>query len=293
MRSGHGSLQGARVVIEQAPTINHSVTLAGSMEDSYFPDGLDNPASFMIDGKVAPEIDVHRGEVHRFYFDKSLEGLPMTFLEKPENTPPRFQINMIADPRPYLTGGSGYLRNPKIAYTTRSAFSAYETNKTGTYLEMLEFLLRDFNLNNITPIDINQTDVTGELELFTWKNFRSYKELDQPNSITRPYAKALMKEANVSTARTGPMEINEAGFYIYGGRGYDRETTPIVKVRRNSIWEDYTKDNATAVAKIDGVGTISPIISSTFMGDSWVTRTGGYQTEAPEVVVWGSGVRPQ
>ena len=60
------------------------------------------------------------------------------------------------------------------------------------------------------------------------------------------------------------------------GCGYDRETTPVVKVRRSSIWEDYTKDNATAVAKIDGVGTISPIISSTFMGDSWVTRAGGY-----------------
>ena len=54
-----------------------------------------------------------------------------------------------------LDGGSN---TPEVSYTTRSAFSAYETNTTGTYLEMLEFLHRDFNSNN-TPIDINETDV--------------------------------------------------------------------------------------------------------------------------------------
>ena len=66
VRSGQGSIQGARVVIEPAPIIKHSVSLAGNMEDSYFPDGLDDPASFMIDGKVAPELEFHRGEIHRF-----------------------------------------------------------------------------------------------------------------------------------------------------------------------------------------------------------------------------------
>ena len=68
VRSGQGSIQGARVVVEPAPVISHSVSLAGNMEDSYFPDGLDDPASFMIDGKVAPELEFHRGEIHRFYF---------------------------------------------------------------------------------------------------------------------------------------------------------------------------------------------------------------------------------
>ena len=105
VRSGQGSIQGARVVIEPAPVIKHSVSLAGNMEDSYFPDGLDDPASFMIDGKVAPELEFHRGEIHRFYFDHSVDNLPMTFLEKPENTPPRFKIHMLSDPRPF-NGGS-------------------------------------------------------------------------------------------------------------------------------------------------------------------------------------------
>ena len=105
---------------------------------------------------------------------------------------------------------------------------------------MLEFLHRDFNSNN-TPIDINETDVsTGELALF-WQNSEGHKEFDQLNSITQPYAKAIMKEANVSAGRVGPVEYDETGYMTFGGQGYDRENTPIVKVRRSSIWDDYSR----------------------------------------------------
>ena len=53
----------------------------------------------------------------------------MTFLEKPKNTPPRFKIHMLSDPRPF-DGGEAYLRRIRRYIIPRSAFSAYETNTT-------------------------------------------------------------------------------------------------------------------------------------------------------------------
>ena len=89
----------------KAPIIEHNVSLVGDLFYSYFPDGENTPAQFSIDGELAPDLLVRRGEIHRFYFDKSLDGHPFSFLKFQENTPPRFRINMLAEPQADSTKG--------------------------------------------------------------------------------------------------------------------------------------------------------------------------------------------
>ena len=81
VRSTEGFLQGARVVIEEAPIIEHNFSMSGNLRDSFYPSGEASPASFRVDGKAAPELTFRRGEVHRFYFDKSLEDYNVSFLK--------------------------------------------------------------------------------------------------------------------------------------------------------------------------------------------------------------------
>ena len=59
----------------------------------------------------------------------------------------------------------------------------------------------------------------------------SMDSFDNENLITRPFAKALMQETNVSVARVGPIAINELGYFTFGGQGYDPQNTPTVEVR--------------------------------------------------------------
>ena len=48
-------------------------------------------------------------------------------------------------------------------------------------------------------------------------------------------------------------------------KGQHRDNPPNVYVYRSSIWEDYINDaNATAKAYVDGIGTITPVISHNF-----------------------------
>ena len=267
VRSPQGLIQGARVVVEKAPVYDHYVGQQGSLRDSYFPSGLNDPAKLMIDGKVAPTLEFHRGEIHRFYFEESLEG-SLTFLEKPEASPPRVSVNMLADPRRSVTNFGGlYVRNPEIRYEMNSTFNSYTTSQTGTFNEL------------INPFGNNPA-------------FNGNQE------ITTPYAKALMEESNITYGRVGPAEINEFGYLTYGGKGYDRDSAPVMQVRRDSIWENYNNSNATARAYIDGVGTISPVNSvdpktglSQFLSQVWETRKINELngTKLPELVVWGSG----
>ena len=55
-------------MLEEAPVIEHTVSMGGNVEDSFFTDGLNDPAYFQIDGMKAPQLVVRRGEIHRFYF---------------------------------------------------------------------------------------------------------------------------------------------------------------------------------------------------------------------------------
>ena len=284
VRTKNGTLQGARVVLEEAPFIEHNVSLSGNLYNLFFPDGESSEPQFSIDGEIAPQLHFHRGEVHRFNMDSSVDGLVMSFLETPEYIPPSVRINMLADPQADTTKGSEYLRAPKVSYTFRSGFNNYFTNKTGTYLEMLEFL-RDRNgtINQLSEHNGTRLNLLNYLT----NNSTVINSFSSENQITRPYTIALMQESNVSIARVGPTEINELGYFTYGGRGYHRDNTPIVEVRRSSIWEDYSKRSANATAYIDGVGTLSPVNADEFLDKDWVTRPG--DSEVPEVVIWGAG----
>ncbi len=266
VRSPQGFVQGARVVLDKASVIEHNVGQIGTLKDSYFLNGLNNPAQLTIDGQVSPTLEVHRGEIHRFYFDESVHG-NVTFLQLPEASPPRVSVNMLSDPRRSVTNFGGlYVRNPEIRYEMNTTFNSYQTDKVAPFSE-------------ITTPYVNPS-------------------INEPQVITTPYAKALMEESNISYGRVGPVEINEFGYLAYGGKGYDRNNTPVMEIRRVSIWEDYTKTDAEAVAYVDGVGTISPVNAvdprtglSKFMGQAWETRktTDTNGTLLPEIVVWGSG----
>ena len=297
VRSRQNPVQGARVVMQKAPVIEHTVSLAGDVFDSFLPSGSNNPAKFLIDGEIAPELHFHRGEIHRFVFDPTMEGVSMSFLGGVENESPEILINMLSDVRIDLENGSGYIRNPDLNYTFSSSFANYRTQHVGNYLAMLEYLQEHQNMTQSTPaIDINSTaannsqvlDLLEYLEDQNLTGFFDFNDTTRVNVITRPYAKALMKESNVTKARVGPLEINEfGGLLAFGGRGYDRNDTPVVEVRRASIWEDYNKTEANATAYVDGVGTISPVISDSFLGNTWESRPG--DSIVPEIVVWGSG----
>ena len=296
VRSRQNPVQGARVVLSKAPIIEHDVSLAGNFLDSFLPSASATPGRFMIDGEVAPELNFHRGEIHRFNFDASLKYVTMSFIEGIENRPPEIELNMLSDVRVDSQKGSAYIRNPQLSYSYSSAFSNYRTQLIGTYLDMLMYLQEhNASAGGGAALEVNATSEgdTGILDLLEYlpkapDTFEKIDESEYSNLIHRPYAKALMQETGIISAKVGPVELNDFGAYLaYGGRGYDRNNTPIVEVRRSSIWEDYSKSNANASALVDGVNTISPVISTEFIGDTWESRPG--DSIVPSVVVWGSG----
>ena len=297
VRSRQNPVQGARVVIQKSPVIEHTVSLAGEVFDSFLPSGSNNPAKFLIDGEIAPELHFHRGEIHRFVLDPTMEGVSMSFVAGVENESPKILLNMLSDVRIDLENGNGYIRNPDLNYTFSSSFANYRTQHVGNYLALLEYLQEHQNMTLSTAaIDINSTSANNPetLDLLEYlddqnlSGFFDFNDTTRSNLITRPYAKALMRESNITKARVGPLEVNEfGGLLAYGGRGYDRNDTPVVEVRRASIWEDYNKSEANATAYVDGVGTISPVISNSFLGNTWESRPN--DSIVPEIVVWGSG----
>ncbi|MEK9772951.1 MAG: hypothetical protein VW576_05245, partial [Opitutae bacterium] len=105
VRSRQNPVQGARVVLEKSPVIEHNLSLAGDVYYSFFPSGDNEPGQFLIDGEIAPELHFYRGEIHRFLFDSSLEGVDMSFLEGRENAPPKIILDMLSDARSDLEKG--------------------------------------------------------------------------------------------------------------------------------------------------------------------------------------------
>ena len=296
VRSRQNPVQGARVVLSKAPIIEHDVSLAGNFLDSFLPSASATPGRFMIDGEVAPELNFHRGEIHRFNFDASLKYVTMSFIEGIENRPPEIELNMLSDVRVDSQKGSAYTRNPQLSYSYSSAFSNYRTQLIGTYLDMLMYLQEhNASASGGAALEVNATSEgdTGILDLLEYlpkapDTFEKIDESEYSNLIHRPYAKALMQETGIISAKVGPVELNDFGAYLaYGGRGYDRNNTPIVEVRRASIWEDYSNSDANITAYVDGVGTISPVIATSFLGNTWKSRPG--DSISPSLVVWGSG----
>ena len=289
VRSSQGNIQGARVLVEPAPVIEHTVSVIGDLKHSFFVNGKHEPLRYQIDGQINPDLMMRRGEVHRFYFDSSTRDYPLTFLNLPENAPPRVKVNMLTDARVDNFAGKQYKRNPSVYYTLNSGFGSYLSTQVGDYLSALEFLIEDLNNDRNTSFSIVESNTSELPALLALQHLKdnNFSRLDSANLITRPFARALMQETNISTATVGPTVVGEAGYLTFGGRGYSPTNTPIVEVRRSSIWEDYNKSNAIAVAKVDGVNTISPVTAESFLGATWRTRPG--DTHIPDLVVWGSG----
>ena len=254
VRSNNGFVQGARVVIEKAPIIEHTVSLQGNERDWFLPNGNNNPLKYNIDGTDSPKLTFYRGEVHRFRFDSSTEGFPISFLNEPEHESARVRINMLVTPM-VNDRASGYIESTDANVSGGSVFSTYATHKVGT--------IEDFQ--------------KGRLGI-----------VNQPIIITRPYAKVLLQDTNVTNVLVRPTLKNEEGLFVqYGGIGHDRDNPPNVTILRSSLWEDYNEPNATGRAYVDGVGTISPVSGITFLGGIWQNRANN--DPIPELVVWGTG----
>ena len=254
VRSKDGFVQGARVILQKAPVIEHKVTVQGNERDWYLPDGNNNPLKYNIDGMDSPKLVLRKGEIHRFHFDTSTEGFPMEFFEEPENEIARVKINMLVTPV-VDDRASGFIESVDVNVTGGSSFSTYTSHTVGT-------------------IDDYQKGKMGII--------------DQPLIVTRPYAKVLLQDSNVTNILVRPiMKDDEGQFVSYGGVGHDRDNPPNVSIKRSSLWEDYNDPNATAIAYVDGVGTISPASAINFLSGIWQNRADN--DPVPELVIWGTG----
>ena len=244
VRSNDGFIQGARVIISPAEVIEHTISLTGNSKDFYLPTGRSNPQRFLIDGMDSPHLTLRRGEIHRFKFEASADGMPLSFFDHPEHEMPRIRLKMLVDPRVDKPGDK-YTKPPEIKVVGGSMFANYLNDKIATIAE--------FNGTNLLVSE------------------------NQPFEISRPFAKALLSETNVTAVRVRPLEINEFGIYnAHGGFAHHRNNPPTVTIHRASFWEDYTEPNATAKAYVDGVGTISPVIANNgLLGNRWERRTQG------------------
>jgi hypothetical protein len=250
---------------KKLPFIEHTVSLQGSERDWYLPNGNNNPLKYNIDGSDTPKLIFRKGEIHRFHFDSSTEGFPMTFFEEPENEQARVRISMLVTPV-VDDRASGYTESTNAKVSGGSAFSTYATDKIGT--------IEDFQ--------------KGRLGI-----------VNQPLIVTRPYAKVLLQDTNVTNVLVRPTLKNEEGLFVqYGGIGHDRDNPPNVSIMRSSLWENYNDPNASATAYVDGVGTISPVSAiiiqdeddldeDDFLGGIWQNRANN--DPIPDLVIWGTG----
>ena len=218
VRSKNGFMQGARVAFAKAPVIEHSVKMSGNERDWFIPDGQNDPLSYQIDGQKAPDLTLRRGEVHRFRFDQAASNFGLTFFDQPESEAPRIKINMLVTPV-VDSQGNGYTEVPEVNSTQNSLFSSYVTKKTGTIFDYL----------NVS--EAGQT----------------FGQQTEEFLITKPFAKSLLSDTNVTSVRVAPKQMDNFGNYVaFGGIGHNRNNPPDVTIFRSSFWEDYTDPNATA-----------------------------------------------
>ena len=106
--------------------------------------------------------------------------------------------------------------------------------------------------------------------------------------IQRPYLKAIMEESSLhSVAIRPPLADSDTGNFIrYGGSGLSRANGPHLSIKRLSFWENYSEQNATLVAYVDGVNTIAPVNGSDFLSPNWLPRPN--DSNVPDLVVWGT-----
>tara|TARA_Y100001978_G_scaffold203333_1_gene228396 strand:- start:26797 stop:38664 length:11868 start_codon:yes stop_codon:yes gene_type:complete len=244
VRSNKGPVQGAKVIISKAPFIEHTVSVSGSLQESRVPSHYSTPLRYVIDGVANKQLVLHRGEIHRFYFDTSTEGYPLSFFEHPDHEPARVKLNLLLTPLVDFAG-SGYKEPPAVTLVGGSLFDTHFSQSVTT---LYDYQKQPYG-------------ASGTL-------------------ITMPSAKSLLMDTNVSKINVRPISSDpNTGLYLhYGGTGQNRYNTPTASVLRSSYWENYSDANATAVAYVDGVGTIN------------VTDGGSGYPATPEIVVFGAGI---
>jgi 6-phosphogluconolactonase (cycloisomerase 2 family) len=221
VKSESGPIQGAKVVLQKAPIIEHTVRVVGSLQDSHIPSANSNSLNFVIDGIPNKQLEVHRGEVHRFIMESTSAGYPLTFFDKPDNEPAKVRLKLFFDPLVEFKG-NGYTLEPKVTFTGGSLFDSHYSK---TLTNLYEYQ------NGIGPNGTN---------------------------ITKPFAKSLLTPTELLAISVADLKRDPItdDFIRYGGYGNLRDFPPAVVVYRNTYWEDFDLPVARAEAIVDGVGTI-------------------------------------
>ena len=152
---------GARVIISPADVIEHTISMTGNARDWHLPTGRNSPQKFLLDGIGAPDLVLRRGEIHRFTFEPSSEGYPLSFFDHPEHEMPRVRLKMLVSPQVDKPGDK-YTEPPTVKVVGGSLFSNYLSKEIATIAE--------FN---------GTSDMLGVGE-------------DNPFEVSRPYAKSLL-----------------------------------------------------------------------------------------------------
>ncbi|MAV39245.1 MAG: hypothetical protein CML12_01505 [Puniceicoccaceae bacterium] len=254
VRSKNGMIQGARVMAAKAPITEHYISAYGAEQDLFMPSGFGESLKYSINGKTDGNLVMRRGEVHRFYFEPSISGYPLTFWEQPEGYTPQLRLKMLSTPR-IDKKGTNYRTVPSVKLIETSGFANYVDDSVGT--------IEDFQKEGLTLGDY---------------------------IIQRPLVKAIMEESNISSVAIRPAFADPVtgNLIRFGGSALSRSNAPKLSIGRLSFWEDYSKPDATLVAYVDGVNTVSPVNGKSFLAPNWLLRPKS-KNFVPDLVVWGTG----
>ena len=92
--SPNGRIQGARVEVTPSPNIEHQVDVLGNEENYFLPNGTGEGLNYRMDGMVSKDLFLRRGEKHKFVFDITTEGFPLSFFTSPDPELPNFRTKM-------------------------------------------------------------------------------------------------------------------------------------------------------------------------------------------------------
>ena len=112
------------------------------MSGTFLPNADKEPLRYLIDGVEAPDLVLRRGEHHRFYFDASTNGIPMSFFSHPEHEMPTVSLKMLVTPR-VDQPGDNYLIPPEVHLSGGSAFANYLSHEIGTIADYQADLIGD------------------------------------------------------------------------------------------------------------------------------------------------------
>ena len=271
----------------------------GNEENYFLPNGTGVGLSYRMDGMASKDLFLRRGEKHKFVFDITTEGFPLSFFTSPDPELPNFRIKMKVTPMIEHSGNS----LSKNKFRTKDRVHNTVTIGDLTPGEQIRDWIRISDGYYTKPPEV-RVEETGAFanymdhELGTIADYQAGR-MGNPNQklvVQRPYAKALLEDTMVDRVLTRPQNIDaETGEYIsFGGKGLSRTNPPEAYMMRSSFWEDFFNDqNASILPFVDGVGTISPVNSISmdddeynFLKPTWYPNNPG--DPIPDILVWGT-----